>query len=60
MNKKLLLSILACAGAFAAAALGLLRTTTSDPGGSRPYTAGYQPVALEEHANTPPGMSVGR
>lgn len=60
MNKKTLLSILACAGALGAAAFGLLRLTSPDQGGSRPYTAGYQPVALEEHANTPPGMSVGR
>lgn len=60
MSKKTLLSIFACVGAFGAAALGLLRLHAPDQGGSRPYTAGYQPVALEENANTPPGMSIGR
>lgn len=59
MNKKLILSVIACLGACSVG-LGLLRMTATDQGGSRPYTAGYRPVALEENANTPPGMSIGR
>ena len=59
MTKKLLLSIVACIG-FGYVGFSLLRMNSSDQSGTRTYQAGFQSASLEDHANTPPGMSIGK
>lgn len=59
MNKKLILSIVACVG-LSTLGFSLLRLNSSDQGGTRTYRAGFQSTSLEEHANTPPGMSISK